>query len=146
MDHLEPIPLWTLVANIKHEISYGEEKMENRKGTKQFSPGTKVYIIDWFAGMCKDITAIGGSRDTKKLITLVIQAEWVENFRVKLCYNPKICSKIKTYFDKEDARMHRYTENFVNEMFVDIPQWNEPFSCKVLKIRPPLFSNKNSHL
>ncbi len=55
MDHLEPIPLWTLVANIKHEISYGEEKMENRKGTKQFSPGTKVYIIDWFAGMCKDI-------------------------------------------------------------------------------------------
>ena len=67
MDHLEPIPLWTLVANIKQEISYGEGKMETHKGSKQFSPGTKVHIIDWYAGMCKDITLIGLSRDTKKI-------------------------------------------------------------------------------
>ncbi len=100
--------------------------METHKGSKQFSPGTKVYIIDWYAGMCKDITVIGLSRDKKKLITIVIRAEWIENFRVKLCYNPKVCSKIKTYFDKEEAGMQRYTEKFVNDMFVGIPQWNEP--------------------
>lgn len=126
MDHLEPIPLWTLVANIKQEISYGEGKMETHKGAKQFSPGTKVYIIDWYAGMCKDITVIGLSRDTKKLITIVIRAEWIENFRVKLCYNPKVCSKIKTYFDKEEAGMQRYTGKFVNDMFIGIPQWIKP--------------------
>ncbi|WP_333620871.1 hypothetical protein [Sphingobacterium multivorum] len=126
MDHLEPIPLWTLVANIKQEISYGEEKMETHKGSKQFSPGTKVHIIDWYAGMCKDITLIGFSRDTKKLITIVIRAEWIENFRVKLCYNPKVCSKIKTYFDKEEAGMQRYTGKFVNDMFIGIPQWIKP--------------------
>ncbi len=126
MDHLEPIPLWTLVANIKQEISYGQGEMETRYGTKQFSPGTKVYIIDWYAGMCQAITVIGLSRDTKKLITIVIRAEWIENFRVKLCYNPKVCSKIKTYFDKEETGMQRYTEKFVNDMFIGIPQWNEP--------------------
>ncbi|WP_333864002.1 hypothetical protein [Sphingobacterium sp.] len=46
MNHLESIPLWTLVANIKQEISYGQGKLQIRYGTKQFSPGTKVYIID----------------------------------------------------------------------------------------------------
>lgn len=126
MAYLEPIPLWTIVANIKQEISYGEGKMETCKGTKQFSPATKVYIIDWYAGMCQDITVIGLSSDTKKLITIIIRAEWVENFRVKLCYNPKICSKIKSYFDKEETGMQRYTEKFINDMFIGIPQWNEP--------------------
>jgi len=126
MDHLESIPLWTLVANIKQEISYCQGKLQTRYGTKQFSPGTKVYIIDWYAGMCQDITVIGLSRDTKKLITIVIRAEWVENFRVKLCYNPKVCSKIKAYFDKEETGMQSYTEKFVNDMFIGIPQWNEP--------------------
>jgi len=128
MDHLETTPLWTLVANIKREISYGEGKRQTRIGTKQFSPGTKVYIIDWFAGMTEDITVIGLARDTKRLITIVIRAEWVEHLRVKLCYNAKVCSKIKTYFDKEEAGMQLYTEQFINEMFIGIPQWNEPES------------------
>jgi len=126
MDHLESIPLWTLVANIKQEISYGRGKLQTRNGTKQFSPGTKVYIIDWYAGMCQAITVIGLSRDTKKLITIVIRAEWIESLRVKLCYNPKVCSKIKTYFDKEETRMQSYTEKFINDMFIGIPRWNEP--------------------
>ncbi|MGE8430270.1 MAG: hypothetical protein ACN6O7_20490 [Sphingobacterium sp.] len=126
MDHLEPIPLWTLVANIKQEISYGQGKLQTHNGTKQFSPGTKVYIIDWYAGMCQDITVIGLSRDTKKLITIVIRTEWIENLRLKLCYNPKVCSKIKAYFDKEETGMQSYTEKFVNDMFIGIPQWNEP--------------------
>ncbi|WP_293887888.1 MULTISPECIES: hypothetical protein [unclassified Sphingobacterium] len=94
MDHLEPTPLWTLVANIKENISHGEGKLKTRIGTKQFRASTKVYIIDWFAGMCKDITVIGLSRDTKRLITIVIRAEWVENLRVKLCYTPTVCSTI----------------------------------------------------
>ena len=128
MDHLESIPLWTLVANIKQEISYGQGKLQTRNGTKQFSPGTKVYIIDWYAGMCQAITVIGLSRYTKKLITIVIRAEWVENFRVKLCYNPKVCSKKKAYFDNEETRMQSYTEKFINDMFIGIPQWNEPLS------------------
>ena len=125
MNHLESALLWTLVANIKREISYGERKRQTRIGTKQFSPGAKVYIIDWFAGMTEDITVIGLARDTKKLITIVIRAEWVEHLRVKLCYNPKVCSKIKACFDKEEAGMQRYTEQFINEMFIGIPQWNE---------------------
>jgi len=125
MDHLESIPLWTLVANIKQQITYGQRKMHTRYGTKQFRSGTRVYIIDWYNGMCQDITVIGLSRDTKKLITIVIRAEWIENLRVKLCYNHKVCSKIKTYFDKEETGMQSYTENFVNDMYIGIPQWNE---------------------
>jgi len=68
MNHLEPAPLWILVANIKQEISYGEGKRQTRIGTKQFSPGTKVYIIDWFAGMTDDITVIGLARNTKLIL------------------------------------------------------------------------------
>ncbi|MGB3103620.1 hypothetical protein [Sphingobacterium siyangense] len=64
MDHLDLIPLWPLVANIKQEISYGQGKMETHNGTKQFIPGTE-YIIDWYAGMCQDITVIGLSRIRK---------------------------------------------------------------------------------
>ncbi|MCY1248047.1 hypothetical protein D9M72_614340 [compost metagenome] len=78
--------------------------------------------------MCKDITVIGLTRDTKRLITIVIRAEWIENMRVKFCYNTKVCSKIKAYFDKEETGMKRYTEQFINEMFIGIPQWNNPES------------------
>lgn len=42
--------------------------------------------------------------------------------------HPKVCSKIKTYFDKEETGMQRYTEKFVNDMSIGIPQWNEPLS------------------
>jgi hypothetical protein len=128
MDHLEPTQLWTLVANIKQDISYGKGKLQTRSGTKHFSPGTKVYIIDCFAGMTEDITVIGLARDTKRLITIVIRAEWVEHLRVKLCYNPKVCSKIKAYFNKVEVGMQLYTEQFINKMFISISQWNNPES------------------
>ncbi|ULT24882.1 hypothetical protein KUH03_39380 [Sphingobacterium sp. E70] len=78
--------------------------------------------------MSKDIIVNGLARYTKRLITIVIRAEWVENLRVKFCYNPKVCSNIKAYFDKEEAGMQRYTEQFINEMFIGIPQWNTPES------------------
>ncbi|WP_312365658.1 hypothetical protein [Sphingobacterium sp.] len=98
------------------------------------APGTKVYIIDWYAGMCQAITVIGLSRDTKKLITIVMRAEWVENLRVKLSYNPKVCSKIKAYFDKEETGMQSYTEKFINDMFIGIPQLLMPL--QILLILP----------
>jgi hypothetical protein len=85
-----------------------------------------LFIIDWYAGMTEDITVIGLARDTKRLITIVFRAEWVEHLRVKLCYNPKVCSKIKAYFNKEEAGMQQYTEQFINKMFIGIPKWINP--------------------
>lgn len=84
----------------------------------------KVKFFRFQIRMCEAITVIGLSRDMKRLITIVIRATWIEKLRVKLCYNPKVCSKITAYFDKEEAGMQRYTEEFINEMFIGIPQWD----------------------
>ncbi|HEY7093930.1 MAG TPA: hypothetical protein VH393_12160, partial [Ktedonobacterales bacterium] len=37
-------PVWTPVANIVEERSYGPEGAETRQGTKHFQPGAKVYV------------------------------------------------------------------------------------------------------
>lgn len=42
--------------------------------------------------------------------------EWVEHLRVKLCYKPKVCLKIKAYFDKEETGMQLYPRQFINEI------------------------------
>ena len=37
-----------------------------KKGTKHFSGGTKVYIIDWFPGMCETLIVVGRHRKAKR--------------------------------------------------------------------------------
>ncbi len=42
--------MWSLVGNVINEHEFREEK-EIRRGSKHFSPGTKVYCIPEFGGM-----------------------------------------------------------------------------------------------
>ena len=51
---ISPPPVWTVTANIVPTRKFGPGGTETRMGTKHFSPGTKVYIIDWYPGTCED--------------------------------------------------------------------------------------------
>ena len=82
--------VWCVIANVRKEILFGPGGNETKIGTKKFRGEAKVYIIDWYPGMCEDIIAIGQHRHSKSFIKCVIRAKAVENLRVKLAYVPKV--------------------------------------------------------
>ena len=86
---------WTAVGNIIRERPYGPGGAEIRFGTKHFAPGAKVYIINWYAGMCERIIVAGMHRKSKHLITITIDVRLVENLRSKVYYNPGAITKFK---------------------------------------------------
>ena len=117
----EPESYWTAVANIVRERPYGPSGAETRYGTKHFAPGAKVYIIDWYAGMCERIIVVGQHRKSKRMIRLVINVKLVENLRVKVCYAPAVIAKIKEYYSP--ARLEYLSQAFAGTMCNIIPIW-----------------------
>lgn len=113
-------PVWTVVGNIVAERPYGTNGAETKQGTKAFKPGNKVYIIDWYPGMCESITVIGLARKSKKLVTMVINVKWVENLRIKLTYNPAVIRKIHEYHGINQTYL---TEEFAEKLYQAIPLW-----------------------
>ena len=54
---------YCMVGNIIDKHYYGEQKLEIRRGTKQFRPNAKVYIFPEFPGMGhENIVVIGKPR------------------------------------------------------------------------------------
>jgi ribosome modulation factor len=86
---------WCLVGNIVEERSYGAGVEEKRRGTKHFSPGTKVYCLPphWGDGYEK-ILVIGRHRGSKQFKTMVVRSSWINNWRAKLVYNPEVLRRI----------------------------------------------------
>jgi hypothetical protein len=122
---IEIEPIWTVVANVVTERTYGPQGLEKRRGTNLFSPKTKVYIIDWFAGTCESITVVGLSRKPKKFIRTILRVNMVENFRVKLCYEPRAIELIKTHFNSDNDSITRLSEEFAKTMCREIPNWQK---------------------
>jgi len=117
-------PIWTCVVNIPEELPYGPEGKETKKGTKHFSPGTKLYIIDVYGGMCETVTVIGLKRKpNRKLIKIDLKVNKVENPRLKLCYNPDVISLIKNHYNQshKDLIDEYQANNIVNLL----PLWQE---------------------
>lgn len=115
-------PIWTVVANIVNERTFGPNGAEIKIGTKHFRPGTKVYIIDWHPGTCESIIVVGMARKSRKFIRITIRANWVENLRVKLAYNPAVIEKIHEHMGAEQTFL---TEEFANKMCETIPKWQK---------------------
>lgn len=118
---VQPEAYWTAVGNIIRERPFGPGGIETRIGTKHFTPGAKVYIIDWYAGMCERIVVVGLNRKSKKFIRLVIDVKVVENLRPKLCYTPAAIKKIKEHYSPN--RILWLTEEFAKRMCSVIPFW-----------------------
>jgi hypothetical protein len=99
--------VWCLVGNIINEHYYGEN-LEVRRGSKHFSPNTKVYCFPpmWGDGY-ENIKVIGRHRKSKKFITLVMQSELITNWRLEKVYSPYIIKELygnKVWTDLEEDR------------------------------------------
>ena len=127
MKEESPESYWTVAANIVNERPYGPGEQEINHGTKHFKPGTKVYIIDWFPGMCEDIIVVGIARKPRRFIKVVIRAEWVENLRIKPAYEPAVIKKIKEHFPDDLSRLNK---EFAETMFKVLPYWQEELKNK----------------
>ncbi len=129
-NNIELKPVWTVVANIVNERHFGPGGQKIKIGTKHFRPGAKVYIVDWYAGMCEDIIVVGIARKPRRFIKVVIRANWVENLRIKLCYEPKALEKIYKHFDSENDNIERLDKEFAETMFQRIPLWQQEMITK----------------
>ncbi len=120
-----PESCWTAVANIVRERPYGPGGTETRRGTKHFAPGAKVYIIDWYAGMCERIIVVGQHRSAKDFVTLVIDVKLVENLRSKVCYHPGVIAKIKEHYAQAyvPKGIAHLTQEFAERVCATIPHW-----------------------
>jgi hypothetical protein len=95
----KPHPVWCVVANIAEDIPFGEEH-QIKKGTKHFSPGTKVYCYPplWGDGY-ENIKVVARHRGSKQFVTMVVRDKWLVNSRAKLAYNPHIIHKLRDDWD-----------------------------------------------
>lgn len=118
---------WTAVGNIIRERPYGPGGAETRFGTKHFTPGAKVYIIDWYAGMCQRIVVVGLHRKSKRWITLAIDVRLVVNLRPKVCYDPTVIAKLKEHYSPKEyynpGHIDSLTREFAEVICATIPYW-----------------------
>lgn len=85
--------VWCVVANVVPTRPYGQGGEDVRRGTKHFSPGTKVYIRHPFWGMGgESVEVVARHRGSKRFVVMTIRTSWLENFRAELAYSPKVLS------------------------------------------------------
>ncbi|MGI4969674.1 MAG: hypothetical protein ACRYGH_12030 [Janthinobacterium lividum] len=116
-----PKSYWTATGNIVRERPYGPGGVETRYGTKHFTPGAKVYIIDWYAGMCERLIVVGVHRKSKRLIKLVLDVKAVENLRPRVCYVPAVIAKIEQHYSP--MRLGYLTQEFAERICHVVPMW-----------------------
>jgi hypothetical protein len=107
----KPEPVWCVVANIAEDIPFGEKHLI-QKGTKHFSPGTKIYCYPPLWDTYKGIQVIGRHRGSKQFVTMVVNLKWLENCRVKLVYNPHILKELGKHWDGTEESKKR-AENLI---------------------------------
>lgn len=126
-----PESYWIAVGNIVRERPYGPGGAETRLGTKHFAPGAKVYIINWYAGMCRRIIVVGLHRKSKRFITLALDVRLVENLRPKVCYDPAVIAKVKEHFSPKPhfypGTIDSLTQEFAERVCATIPQWQQHY-------------------
>lgn len=121
-NEIEYIPWrYSLVGNIIDRRIYGENH-EIKQGTKNFSPGTKVYVdyAHWGDGGEQRVV-IGVPKNRKSLIECVIRCEYICNFRLKKIYPSKVLDKMdNSYYswwgrDEETKKWIMKSAEFLNE-------------------------------
>ena len=111
---------WCLVGNIIEERPYGHGGEEIKKGTKHFAPNTKVYCLpaQWGDGY-EQIIVIGQHRGAKKIKTMIISSDWVENWRAKVVYSPEIIRRIEKVTGepwRQNWKSQEQVEMYVNSI------------------------------
>src|SRR3954451_407125 len=90
---------WCLVGNIVEEHEFGKAK-EPLRGSKHFTPGTKVYCLpaQWGDGYEK-VVAVGICRGSRRWITVVMSTALITNWRVKVVYKAAVLRRLREGFD-----------------------------------------------
>lgn len=119
-DEVESI--WCLVGNIIDEHYYGEDK-EIRRGTKHFSPGTKVYCFpaQWGDGFEK-IMVIGRPRKSKRFITVILNSKLITNWRIQRVYTPFVKKKMLENRGWDDSDQ---SKEIIEQMLKWLPERTE---------------------
>lgn len=102
----KPLPetLAVMVGNIVDEREFGEDH-HIVHGTKQFSPGTKVYCRPVSFGIEERWKITGIPKHGGKYITVILSPDCVTNLRAKIVYSPKLIDKLirdYVYFDSKE--------------------------------------------
>lgn len=109
---------WCLVGNIVEEHAFGEAR-EIKYGTKQFSPGAKVFIApaQWGDGYEK-VVVIGLPRHGRGYIEVITQSKYIEHVRLKKVYQPavikRMCSSRYLWWgdtEEDRKRIAKYLES-----------------------------------
>jgi phage-related protein len=96
--------LYCLVGNIVAVHEFGE-KHEIRKGTKHFTPGTKVYCLpaQWGDGY-ENIIAVGICRKSRRWITVVMPTRHITNWRAKPVFSATVLKRLRDGFENFNAQ------------------------------------------
>jgi hypothetical protein len=84
------VPRWGLVANVVATRIFGEEHT-TKQGASQFLGGAKVHYHSAFWGVGgENVTVVGHHRSSHQLIRISMEARHLENWRVKVLYQPAL--------------------------------------------------------
>ncbi|KPC78431.1 MULTISPECIES: hypothetical protein [Streptomyces] len=101
---------WLIAANVVRWRRYGEGGQELRPGTKSYRGGSKVYVIQSYAGTGHEqLTTIGRGRHTGTYITIDMSTRNLHTFRAVPVHSPtvlRLCEEADVggcWTNREDA-------------------------------------------
>ena len=87
--------IWCLVANVR---DYPVDELFNvikkeRRETKHFAPGARVYVypVQWGDGWDR-MVVVGRKKGTRRVVRKVIPGSMLEDFRLRRVYSPTVIS------------------------------------------------------
>lgn len=123
--------IWCLVANIAEDVTHMRKDGTVGKGTKHFSPGTKIYVgstwhggYDWWK-----FVVMGKPRHQRRLIQIYMDWDKLCNFRLKKVYDKRVIEHM-TRFDRGGLRLGASPEvhggwDNTDESKKEIEEWVE---------------------
>lgn len=116
-----PAP-WVAVANVVEDTSFLPAQAEKGgRGTRHFSPRTKVYVRDIFFGPGGEFSeVVGRHRGSKQYVKLVMRSDFLENARVKLVHSPRVLELLalegRTWSEAEAKSYAERCASFLNQI------------------------------
>lgn len=111
--------VWCLVGNI---VDMYTDPVDGkvRRGTKHFSPGTKVYClpVGWGDGYVR-IRVIGKHRNTGRNVLMILETKYITSWRMQQVYHPHVLRMMKEKYGWTSKEQDKAT---IQEMLEWLPE------------------------
>ena len=88
-------PVWCLVADVAEQPPYGPGRTDWQGGLPLFAPGTRVHVVDGYAGLgYQTVTVVGSTGPRPGYATVAVATEHLTNWRVKLVSSPDVLEQL----------------------------------------------------